>query len=100
MSSWFTFAFLAAASALTWLGVRLLGVRLGPTDWLDAVDLGMTNKNLISATGDPDHQMVKIPTCCRRRGHLCRWLHFVLASTGPVLGFLIKAEDCDGCLQR
>ena len=31
--------FLAAASALTWLGVRLFGVRLGPTDWLDAVDL-------------------------------------------------------------
>ena len=33
--------FLAAASALTWLGVRLFGVRLGPTDWLDAVDLKM-----------------------------------------------------------
>ena len=46
MCSWFTLAFLAAASAFTWLGVRLLGVRLGPTDWLDAVDLKMTNKNL------------------------------------------------------
>ena len=99
MNSWFTLAFLAAASALTWLGVRLLGVRLGPTDWLDAVDLGMTNKNLISgssATDDSDHKLVKIPTCCRRRGHQYRWLHFVLASIGLVLGFLIKAEDCDG----
>ena len=96
MNSQFTLAFLAAASALTWLGVRLLGVRLGPTDWLDAVDLGMTNKNLISATGDPDHKVVKLPTCCRRRGHQYRWLHFVLASIGLVLGFLIKVEDCDG----
>ena len=43
MRPWFTLAFLAAASALTWLGVRLLGVRLGPTDWLDAVDLKMTH---------------------------------------------------------
>ena len=55
MRSWFTLAFLAAASALTWLGVRLLGVLLGPTDWLDAVDLEkMTNKNhgCRAATGD------------------------------------------------
>ena len=37
-----TFAFLAAASAFTWLGVRLFGVRLGPTDWLDAVDLELS----------------------------------------------------------
>ena len=35
-----TLAFLAAASALTWLGVRRLGVR-GPTDWLEVVDLGV-----------------------------------------------------------
>ena len=64
MSSWFTFAFLAAASALTWLGVRLLGVRLGPTDWLDAVDLkikeshvrlqlGSMMTNLLSSSRPP-----------------------------------------------
>ena len=36
-----TLAFLAALSALTWLGVRRPGVREeGPTDWLEVVDLG------------------------------------------------------------
>ena len=43
-----TFAFLAAASAFTWLGVRLFGVRLGPTDWLDAVDLELSRVTIMT----------------------------------------------------
>ena len=80
--------FLAAASALTWLGVRLFGVRLGPTDWLDAVDLRMIFIKK-SYTAIRLAKMVKIPTCCRRRFR-CRWSRFGLVSSGLVLEFLVK----------